>query len=713
MRYEIKNQSVTFYLDNPKRTAETTTTQSFVGTGLSEQQVIPILDSVVKKYRGRSLGGQQDVTSTFLRPLFACFQSSRISWPKTSSDWQLFVLRFFQFYLADTIWCQAGTQVRMSKWSTAIVGLLGFLVEEEIIPHDVRIPKIVHKKLQSLAKDRQMLGQSRASPAYIKTQPQKLLVDISFKMNDADFLDAVEKQCRHLVSVIRETCLAHWDGLMQDVETGRQLAAQITDAEIDGLNATGRYSIPHSRNGTPIRYGSPRHPQGHAWALAFVRRTLAVGTDISCISTNTLRSSPFFPKRLLCSHSTKDSYTAFDALTAMGQEQWQVLPIPARFYRFAGLISNIDAAAVCCLLTIEHPSFTSESLRDAKLLNVRGKSYLMLSDRKDLSIYSLNKPRAGKRKTVVLTSVSQKLITDILRCTAPAREVLRKAGDKTWRYLFLGVARHNGATGFLGTVEAIPTYLTGATRTIALTTLYPALEQNGLTKGSFDYRRLRNTLGVIRWFETGSIVEMSRILGNTHKVALENYLPPALLHAWNTRIIRRFQNTLIVLAAHDEPYLLEVTDFSQMADLQQFIAQLIIDYPAKTSPLGDEVQRRLCSEKQRKAVSSASMPGLLNVRLSPKSLGFLYSYADLALSTLAAEELDKVDILSGLAPRQFTDIATLLRHAAESEKLHASLSELLDVPLLKQVHGQALAIQAGLDTQFAKLALKHRWVERS
>lgn len=711
MRYEIKNQSVKFYLDNPKRVRETVATQSFAGTGLSEQQIIPLAESLVKKFRGQSLGSQLKVTHTFLRPLFAYFQATGTSWPTTSSDWQLTAYGFFQFFLADPGWSQARAGGRMRLWTSKIGGLLEFLIEDEIIPRDVKIPNIEHKKIQSLAKDQPLLGQPRARFADVATQPQKLLMDMNFGMGDADYLDAVEKKCRYLVGIIRDTCLAHWDDLMRDGETGRQLAEQVTDADIDEAMAAGRFGVPRAAGGRVTRYASPAHSQGHNWALAIVRQSLANGTDIGCVSLGTLRASPFIPKRLLLRNKELESYAVLESLTAMKQEQWQVLSLPARFYRFTGLLSNIDAAAACCLLTIEHPEFTSECLQNAKLLNVHGKPYLLLTDSVELSILSLDKPRAGRRKSVVLTSVSQELVKDILRCTAPVREVLRRAGDKTWRYLFLGVTQRNGSNGFLGVVEGKPAYLTSGQGSIGLTMLYTALSQNGLDKGSFDYRRLRNTLGVIRWFETGSILEMSRRLGNTCKVALEHYLPPALLHAWNTRIIRRFQNTLIVLAAHDEPYLLEVTDFSNMADLQHFIAQLIVDYPAKTSPLADEVQRRLGTEQQREAVSLASMPGLLSVRLSPKSLGLLYSYSDLALRTLAPDELDKVDVLSGLAPRQFTDMATLLRHAAESDRIHASLSESLDVPLLKQVHGEALAIQVGLDAQFAKLAIKHRWAE--
>lgn len=716
MRYEIKNESVTFYLDNPKRAKETAVTQSFVGSGLSEKQVVALLDSLVKKLRGQSLSAQKNVASHLLRPIFAYFRMTGSSWPVTSTDWQLTVYRFFQFYLSDTNWSQASARQRMNEWQTVLGGLFEFFIEDEIIPRDVKIPKVDSKKIRSLAKNQSLLSQSRPRLADVSNQPKKLLVDISFGMTDADYLDDVEKKCRHLVGIIRDACQKHWNGLMRDEETGRQLAAQVLDAEIDKAIAAGRYEVPHPKRGSPIKYASPSHPQGHARALAIFRRMLSEGDDIGCVSREAIRASPFFPNQVFGGNAARRSYAALDALTAMTQEQWGALMTRARFHRFAGLLSNVDAAAACCLLTIEHPEFTSESLQDAKLLNVRGKPYLLLTDNNDHSILSIDKPRAGQRKSVVLTSVSQKLIGDIVRCTAPVREVLKRAGDKTWRYLFLGVKYHDGVPGYLGVVEGSTVYLTcgGASTSVttALTTLYPMLLENGLARGSFDYRRLRNTLGVIRWFETGSILEMSRRLGNTRKVALEHYLPPALLHAWNTRIIRRFQNTLIVLAAHDESYLLEVTDFTSMADLQHFIAQLIADYPGRTSPLADEVQRRLGSEQQREALSLVSTSGLLNIRLSPKSLGFLYSYADLALRTLEADELDKIDALSGLAPRQFTDMATLLRHAAESEKIHASLSESLDVPLLKQVHGEALMIQRGLDSHFAKLAIKLRWGER-
>ena len=180
MRFEIKNQLITFYLDNPKRAAETIATQSFAGTGLSEQQIIPLAESLVKKFRGQLLGSQSNVTTAFLRPLFSYLKSTETPWPTTSADWQLTVFGFFQFFLVDTAWSQAKTVHRMRLWQTLISGLLEFLIEEEIIPLDVKIPKIYQKRIHSLAKDQPLLGQPRAKFGNIATQPKKLLVDISF-----------------------------------------------------------------------------------------------------------------------------------------------------------------------------------------------------------------------------------------------------------------------------------------------------------------------------------------------------------------------------------------------------------------------------------------------------------------------------------------------------------------------------------------------------
>lgn len=709
MRYEIHGEVVKFFLEDPKLDGPAIRCASHLGTGLTTSQIIPMLDATVKATHGLRLPSQKDRIKQVLAPFFAGFRVLRASWPVSSQSWTLVLLNFFQWHFTN-VESSARTDVRTRIWSCQFVPWFDCLQDAGIIPLDVVIPRAQTKKLSSLGQNvKLLLGQGRHLITDPKTSTQKLLVDVSFGMADVDYLNTIEQRCRHLVGVVKEVSLQHWRGAMQDAETGRKLASQVTDEMIEEALADGRYGedIKTGRKHTFVRLASSAHPLGIAWALAWVRYSLKRGDTRDCVSAPTLRQSPFFNRGVF--QEKNRAYAALDGLTSQTPEQWEQYPSTARFYRFAGLLSGLDSTAACALLTIEHPQFTSESLQNAVLLNVRSKPRLLLTDNASRAIFVIDKPRAGKLKSASLSALAQEIVQDIIRTTAPVREVLKRAGDKRWRYLFLGTLNDHrtGRVGSLSVLPAGPGYLNGGQSTISLFRLYPVLKESGLGSGTLDYRRLRNTLGVIRWLETGSILEMSRKMGNSRKVALENYLPPALLHSWNTRIIRRFQNTLIVLAAHDEPYLLEVTDFSNLADLQHFIAQLILDYPSNTSPLADEVQRRLGGASP--SVASSSGSGLLNVRMSPKSLAYLYAFRDLVLKTLSFEQQNKVDALSGFSPSQFVDLAQLLTHAAENVKLHPSLRDSLDVKQLIDTHRRALALQREIDEQLSKLAVTREW----
>ncbi len=715
MRYEIHGESVRFYLDTPKRDDPIVRKVSFEGTRLNAEQIRPMLDLAVERLRAQSLHSQINFVTRVLARMFRGFLALEESWPSNSQDWTLFALNLFEWYLT-TDESGARTYVRLKIWRSAWIPWFSFLKEAEIIPLDVVIPSAKAKKLASLGHDvKSLLGHGQRNIVDPIVSANKLLVDVSLVMTDADYLEGVDQQCRHLVGVVKDVCLKHWRGFMQDAEAGRRLASQVSDVMISQALTDGRYgeTLKLGRKRQFIKYASFAHPQGIAWALAWVRYSLLRGESCDCVSADTLRQSPLFQRRTLL--GKQNAYAALDELTCLTSKQWQLIQSQARFYRFAGLLSGLDVAAAVALITIEHPQFTSEALQNAVLLNVCGKSRLLLTDNVERAILTIDKPRAGKLKSAALSELAQEIVRDIVRVTAPVRKVLRRAGDKRWRYLFLGAlnSRGVGATGKVGVLSVMSSstkYLNGSQASIvSLPRIYPELTQNGLVRGFFDYRRLRNTMGVIRWFETGSVLEMSRKLGNTRKVVLEHYLPPVLLSAWNTRIIRRFQNTLIVLAAHDESYLLDVTDFSSVADLQHFVSQLVLDYPANTSPLAGEVQLRLGGAQQSPPVSSKSAPALLNVRLSPRSLAYLYSFRDFALKTLSPEQQDKMDDLSGMSPRQFIDMATLLSHAAENTEIHPALRSHLDITQLIETHGKALALKGLIDMQFSKLVLKQEW----
>lgn len=703
MYYELSDTCVSFFFDNPRREKPAVTRLSLHDMTIPVKELEAVLRSVARVSQGKRFHTQRNIIAHFLKPFIAYFRQTNSVWPVLTNDWQIFWLCFFRFYLTDTEWSNASSYTRMSYWSTLVGRVSEFFIADEIFPSGVIIPVIEFKRLRSLTNSQMLLGENSPRPIPLQNAPQKLLVNVDFQMADADYLDKIEASCRQKITLIQDVCLKHWSRLMRDGQTGRKIALEISNAEITNVIKSGQYTKV-IRGGTASPLASIAQPRGYIWALAVVRYLMANGDNNKCISIKTLRKNNFFVSKTFSSKSYKElnCFTALDVHQVAMYESFYI------FCRFVGLLSPLDVTVACCLLTIEHPSFTSESLQDAKLLNTSGKSYLLLTDRDQSSILSVDKPRAGRRKSVVLTPLSQKLITDIIIWTAPVRAVLKKAGDKSWRNLFLGI--HGG--GILGGIASETRMMAGSNRCLSLTRLYPELVEQGLAIGTFDFRRIRNTVGILRWFETGSVKEMSRKLGNSSRVIVDHYLPPALLHAWNSRIIRRFQNTLIVLAACSEDYLADVSDFSTIADLQSFIAQLLTNYPAGTSTIANEVHLRLKDVLHGADNQSNLLPsGVLSLRLSVTSLSYLYAFSDFAQQSLTAEALTHQDSFLRLSPLQFVELAQMLRHACESSELREDLSELLDTSQLRSIHDQALKILPDLNTRFSQFSLCRNWGE--
>ncbi|CAN7406830.1 hypothetical protein [Duganella sp. LjRoot269] len=617
--------------------------------------------------------------------------------PTTSDEWQLFLLTFFQFYLTDTRWSKTSAKSRMKCWTGVVKVTFGFWVDEESIPCDVIIPSIRLKPVASDITGHRLVGAKAPSVTAIQRVPQKTLVDIGFGLSEGDFLERVELECRDKIGAIQRTCLAHWAALTQDACAGNSLA--VTSEQIIAVDKSGVFLEQIAPYGSKTPLASPSHPHGHRWAFGVAKELLSYGRDKNCVSLQNLSASLFFTKKPF----VNEGYGMLQSLTAMPIDAFKKLTTHGQFCRFLGLMSSLDASVACCLLTIEHPQFNPESLQNAKLLNARGKPYLLLTDDESSSVFSVDKPRAGTRKTAALSPLAQKLVIEIISLTAPVRAVLRRAGDKAWRYLFLG----SGKGGRLCPLNPKARNLNSTSYSTSLVGLYPTLIEHGLMSGNFDFRRIRTTMGVLKWFETGSIQSMSARLGNTKRVVLEHYLPPSLLRAWNTRIIRRFQNTLIILAAFEEEYLLELTDFSSNTDLQHFIEQIVLEYPSSTSPLAVEVQRRLGGGADEDKLDLQD--SILNLRLSPVSLCYLYAYADYSVATLDAVALEKVDVSTKLAPIHFVVLCRMIRHACENDDIAGDLRELLDIAALKQVHKEATLRLPTVASRFAKMSLDVHW----
>jgi hypothetical protein len=239
--------------------------------------------------------------------------------------------------------------------------------------------------------------------------------------------------------------------------------------------------------------------------------------------------------------------------------------------------------------------------------------------------------------------------------------------------------------------------LSGKTKSkINLPYQYPSLAEAGLGPGTLDFSRIRVTQGLLKWFDTGSITAVAKRLGNTEKTVLSNYIPQVLISAWNERIIRRFQNTLIALASHEEEWALDVVDMPNVAALNRFLAQLVCEMPSGMSPIGDKIQECFGSRYRiDQGVDngfSQRTTNQLQVRLSPNSFALLIAYREWALSNLSKTVQITVDRETGIAPSYFIELAGMLQVAAEDVEVGDHLRESLDIGRLQRCYKQAIPL---------------------
>jgi hypothetical protein len=706
VRYGYVGDTAVFEFDNPKSVRPSKRNLSIAGLSISRPSLDRLFDAVCRQSQSFAVSSQFQSVESFLKPILAYFRQESQPYPVTSTDWQILLVNLLRFVLIDQGYSALSVRTRIENWQCTMMPRFQYWIEEDIIPCDVQVPGIDFRSEDLAVFKSPLLGHSSTHRVARSAPIQKLLVDVGFAQADADYLSNIERECHGKIAVLRAVCLKHWAAMKADHQTGATLAMQVPATDIDECLREGRYRkgiLGGKGPWAPLT--SPAFPDGHLWALAIAKRLLTAGVDRECISLKTLRGSPFFAVNAF-DHGSY--YPALRALSALPAGAAEVMTCAQEFYRFLGVLSGIDVAAACTLLIMENPQFTPFSLQNAQLLNVRGRSYLEATDSKRSARFSVDKPRAGTRKSATLSVLSQEIVTYIIQVTAPLRTLMRRCGHKAWRYLFLG----QQMGGRFGPFKVRMTHYL-AQAPCSLVGLYPELQAQGLAPGTLDFRRLRNTVGVLRWFETGSIVEMSRSLGNTYQVALEHYLPPALLQAWNTRIIRRFQNTLVVLAAHDEDFLLAVTDFSTLNDLLHFMAQLVHDHSDGSSPIATEIHARFgaVAEGDEKSSAERRRPcdkRLLNLRCSSNSFAYLYAFAEYAVR-LDTSQREQLDPSSGLCAQSFIELAEMIRHACENPQISDSIRELLDVKQLRSFHQTALAQQAVLRTQFSRFTLNHAW----
>jgi hypothetical protein len=309
-----------------------------------------------------------------------------------------------------------------------------------------------------------------------------------------------------------------------------------------------------------------------------------------------------------------------------------------------GLISARSIVPFFVYMLLKNPKFTVEGLAD---IDVEGKNgvtrFLQTAgDESTNKRMKIKKGRAKVEKTEILDAETKDVLGLLLQLTEPFRIYLKKQNDPSYNKLWLCGGYTGNERPYQISVEMIRQHFGQQAYRIDRDDGM-GRSKLGVAKRSFlnshaelksyikiaTLSRLRTTTGLIKWFESGGDVNtVARTFGHSTKVSIDHYIPTQLQLIMNIRKIRQFQNLLIIAATADEPYMLDVSDFTSIEDLHLFLAH-IFDNNTYTNELTKTLQSRM--------IKSTSLPTLacnnhdiekILINISTDTLAILFLYEE-------------------------------------------------------------------------------------
>lgn len=580
--------------------------------------------------------------------------------PQSESEWQILIVNIHRFILTRTD-RSSSLKTRCSSEWPSVRGFLASLVDAGVIPVSTYIPP-VRDTLDAVNIDSyqdRLLGLEPAQAVNSKVPIDKLMCSISLARTDAEYLDELRDTLSYRRHLLKKVLTKHWHHIKENMEFGKKLLASVNWNELEPLIASHPQRDPQNHPAYPCDL------RGLANYLAVIQRKYD-GCPLSDDDLRKLHRADEFIPRQASFGSIENLARKLGAPDApYGCGGWSSRNV---LWWWQGRISHFDISAIAALLIMLHPTWTPAAVLFAKIENRNGKRYLDFDDTG--FSYEVTKHRAKSMKQETLDPLAFEIISTLIDESTSLRQDLLKAGDSKASLLFLPYGKEKIAAPI---PSAAPAYISGKAAKkrkviVWIGSVYPELARGGLTSGTISFKKIRNTEGVLEWFRTKSLRAVARKLGNTEKVVLQHYIPKALLDAWNTRMIRRFQNFWLSVAAADEEFLLDITDFANLADLHAFLRDMLQMHSATGSPLAELLHRKFCKLSDNNPPPPCE-DAHLHVAISKGALSALYSYhATIIDLGLPEEILDKPDVITGLSPRHFMSLADLLQSQLPIDK---------------------------------------------
>ncbi|ARR42933.1 hypothetical protein D0812_17005 [Vibrio owensii] len=582
--------------------------------------------------------------------------------PTNATEWRELVKQAYGKTLVSPN--NKALSTRVDEWNKNLKPFLVFLQDRDVIPPHVIIPRM--KKTGELTKKSNfkavLIGEKKATEVKVDDTINNVLVPISLSRSDAEYLDEIHFDLKRSRNALHDCLLKYWQAIKLHYDFAQSLMEEFPK---DHAQLLARY-----KNGELYDYfydkndlgknGKPKPPRRRHIAnptslLGSMLLMYVVGSECNGIFTRHELSKMKLPNKISDSGITSDDIVC---LPELGFESTENIDLSHRFDWCFGYLRNADIGCLIALLMMLNPKFTYISLLQAKVKYTDNKPLLELDD---LGMsFSITKARASDMKKENLDDVSLEIIEFLHEIREKHLHLIKN--KKQENFLFLAYSRKS--KGLVNPDSCkVDKIITGTElkrsierghKQIHLSSHFPSLLGIGLEPGAINHSKIRASEGVLEWFRTGSIASASRVLGNTQKVALKYYIPEPLIAQYNTRLVRRFQNLLIVTAAFKEDYCLEAVDFNSWQEIHHFLLTLLEDEGNK-SPLIEHL-RNLSSE----GVSS-EVKGKLDVPLSENVLTALYLYRLAALnSSVSSKDLSIVDDATQLSPLAFITLANHL-----------------------------------------------------
>ncbi|ODM55870.1 hypothetical protein BC455_23355 [Vibrio harveyi] len=553
---------------------------------------------------------------------------------------------------------------RVDEWNKNLKPFLEFLKSRDVIPPHVIIPKM--KKAGELTKKSSfravLIGEKKATEVKVDDSINNVLVPISLSRSDAEYLDEIQFDLKRARDALHDCLLAYWRAIKSHYDFAQSLMDDFPKKYPQLLaryinNDLYDFSYDWNELG---KNGKPKPPRRRHIAnptSLFGSRLFmyVVGSECNGLLKVRELSKAKLPNKISDRIINSDDVVC---LPKLDFESTSHIELSHRFDWCFGYMRNSDIGCLIALLMMLNPKFTYISLLQAKIKYTDGKPLLELND---LGMsFSITKARASDIKKEHLDDVSVEIIEFLHEIREKHLHLIKN--NKQENFLFLAYSRKSGGLVNPDSCK-VDKIITGAEskssierghKQTHLSSHFPSLLDAGLGPGAISHSKIRASEGVLEWFRTGSIASVSRVLGNSQKVALKHYIPEPLIAQYNTRLVRRFQNLLIVTATFKEEYCLEAVDFNSWQEIHYFLLTLLENDENK-SPLIEHL-RRLSSEGVSREVK-----GQLDVPLSENALTALYLYRLAALkSSLSSKELSIVDDATRLSPLAFITLANHL-----------------------------------------------------